>query len=136
MSPYGRLDTKAKKDSVRRNFFRGGRNTILTKRRISLIRFLTKIPALDFATVNIKYQATYRWIGASRLAVELGNFLENGLQKGTVQLDLERLYQKSKWLRQLDVPSKAEDKERWKNRITKIRDSDDQDRQKCSAPAG
>ena len=123
--PYGRLDTKAKKDSVRRNFFRGGRNTIFNQTaNFSYTVPTNKIPALDFATVNIKYQATYRWIGASRLAVELGNFLENGLQKeGTVQLDLNRLYQKSKWLRQLDVPSKAEDKERWKNRITKIRDS-------------
>ncbi|RYZ96956.1 MAG: cell surface protein SprA, partial [Sphingobacteriaceae bacterium] len=72
----------------------------------------------------LKYQAAYRWIGASRLAVELGNFLENGQQKeATVQLDFTRLYQKSKWLKQLEVPSKPEDKEKWKNRITKVTDS-------------
>ncbi|HNP54299.1 MAG TPA: cell surface protein SprA, partial [Ferruginibacter sp.] len=59
-----------------------------------------------------------------RLAVNLGNFLENGQQKeATLQMDFTRLYQKSKWLRQLDVPSKDEDKERWRNRITRVKDS-------------
>jgi cell surface protein SprA len=74
--------------------------------------------------MNLKYQASYRWIGASRLAVELGNFLENGQQKeATVQLDFNRLYQKSKFLKQLDVPSQKADKEKWKNRVTITRDS-------------
>jgi cell surface protein SprA len=62
-----------------------------------------KLPLLDWTTMNLRYQAGYRWIGASRLAVELGNFLENGQQKeATIQLDFNRLYQKSKYLRQLD----------------------------------
>ena len=37
--PFGRLDTKAKKDTVRRNFFAGGRNTFLPKQLIFLIQF-------------------------------------------------------------------------------------------------
>jgi cell surface protein SprA len=56
--------------------------------------------------------------------VELGNTLENGQQKeANMQLDFTRLYQKSKWLKQLDAVSTEEDKEKWKNRITKVKDS-------------
>jgi len=123
--PYGRLDTKEKRDSVWRNLFKGGRNTLFNQTiNLSYNLPTQKLPLLDWTTMNLKYQATYRWIGASRLAVELGNFLENGQQtEGTVQLDFNRLYQKSKWLKQLDQPSNKENKERWKNRITKVTDS-------------
>ncbi|MEJ7625332.1 MAG: cell surface protein SprA [Ferruginibacter sp.] len=123
--PFGRLDTKAKKDSVVRNLFKGGRNVLFYQTAAFSYTVPTnKLPLLDWTTVNLKYQASYRWIGASRLAVELGNLLENGQQKeGTVQLDFTRLYQKSKWLRQLDQPSNKEDKIKWKNRITRVSDS-------------
>jgi cell surface protein SprA len=123
--PYGRLDSKDKKDSVWRNLFKGGRNTIFNQTAsMSYTLPLSKIPLLDFVTANVKYQATYNWTGASRLAVNLGNFLENSQQKeATAQLDFNKLYQKSKWLRQLDAPSNKADKERWKNRWTKIKDS-------------
>ena len=123
--PIGRIDTRPKKDTVWRNLMKGGRNTLFNQTaNFSYTVPTAKFPLLDWTTVNLRYQATYRWIGASRLAVNLGNILENGQQKeGTVQLDLTRLYQKSKWLRQLDQPSNKEDKERWKNRITKVKDS-------------
>jgi len=123
--PFGRLDTKLKKDSVWRNFIKGGRNTLFNQTaNFSYTVPTNKLPLLDWTTVNLKYQANYRWIGASRLAVELGNIIENGVQKeATIQMDLTRLYQKSKWLKQLDVASKAEDKDRWKSRITKVKDS-------------
>jgi cell surface protein SprA len=123
--PAGRLDTKEKKDSLWRNLMKGGRNTTFNQAaNFSYTVPTSKLPALDWTTVNLRYQASYRWIGASRLAVNLGNFLENGQQKeGTLQLDLNRLYQKSKWLKQLDQVSKKEDKERWKKRITIVKDS-------------
>ncbi|RYD86835.1 MAG: cell surface protein SprA, partial [Sphingobacteriales bacterium] len=123
--PIGRIDTKEKKDSVRRNFLKGGRNTIFNQTGSFGYTLPTaKFPLLDWTTINVKYQATYRWIGASRLAPELGNFLENGQQsEATAQLDFTRLYQKSKFLRQLDVPKNIEDREKWRNRITKVRDS-------------
>jgi cell surface protein SprA len=123
--PMGRIDSKAKKDSVIRNLLKGGRNTLFNQTaNFSYSLPTSKLPLIDWTTINVKYQATYRWIGASRLAVELGNTLENGQQReANVQLDFTRLYEKSKWLKQLDVPSKAEDKEKWKNRITKVKDS-------------
>lgn len=101
-------------------FIERGRNTVFNQTaNFSYTLPTTKLPLLDWTTVNLKYQASYRWIGASRLAVELGNFLENGQQKeATVQLYFNKLYEKSKWLKSLDLPSNKENKERWKNRIT------------------
>jgi cell surface protein SprA len=123
--PSGRLDTKEKKDTVWKKFMRGGRNTTYNHSANFTYTLPTaKFPLLDWTTMNVSYQATYNWIGASRLAVNLGNFIENGQQKeGTAQLDFTRLYQKSKWLRQLEQPSNKEDREKWRNRITKVKDS-------------
>ncbi len=104
--PYGRLDTKAKKDTVSRNFFSGGRNTVFNQTvNFSYNVPLSKLPVTDWMNLHLDYTATYNWIGASRLAVNLGNFLENGQQENaTLQLDFLRLYSKSKWLRALDQP--------------------------------
>ncbi|MBX2887148.1 MAG: cell surface protein SprA [Ferruginibacter sp.] len=123
--PAGRLDSKEKKDSVWHNLLKGGRNTMYTQTaNFSYTLPTSKIPVLDWTTINLKYQAMYSWIGASRLAVDLGNFLENGQQKeATLQLDFNRLYQKSKYLKQLDAPSKIEDRDKWRSRITKVKDS-------------
>jgi cell surface protein SprA len=123
--PFGRIDTKQKKDSLWKNLLKGGRNTLYNQTAsFSYTLPTSKVPLLDFVTANVKYQSTYRWIGASRLAANLGNFLENGQQKeGTVQMDFNRLYIKSKFLRQLDAPKNIADKERWKNRWTKVQDS-------------
>ncbi len=123
--PYGSIDTKEKRDSVWSNLLKGGRNTVYKQAaNFSYTLPLSKIPLLNFVTANVKYGTTYNWIGASRLATNLGNILENGQQKeGIVQMDFNKLYQKSKWLRQLDAPSNKADQERWRNRWTKITDS-------------
>lgn len=123
--PEGRLDTKAKKDTVWRNLFKGGRNTTYNHTANFTYTLPTsKLPLLDWTTVNLRYQASYSWIGASRLAVELGNIIENGQQsEATAQLDFNRLYQKSKWIRQLEVPSNKADQEKWRARITKYKDT-------------
>ena len=104
--PYGQLDTKAKRDTVRRNLFAGGRNTVFTQTiNFSYNVPLNKFPLTDWTTLRLGYTANYQWIGASRLAVNLGNFLENGQQEeANLQLDFTRLYSKSKWLRALDQP--------------------------------
>ena len=123
--PAGRIDTKEKKDSIWKNLFDGGRNTLFNQNAIFAYTLPTqKLPLLDWTTMQVNYQAGYRWVGASRLAVELGNILENNTTQGaTVQLDFNRLYQKSKYLRQLDQPKNIADKEKWKNRWSKVTDS-------------
>jgi len=103
--PFGRIDTKEKRDSVRKNFLKGGRNVIYKQTANASYNLpLSKIPALDWTTARFNYSTTYNWIGASRLAVNLGNVIENSQQRiFTGQLDFNRLYSKSKWLRALDV---------------------------------
>ena len=104
--PAGRLDTRSKKDSLWSNLLKGGRNTLYSQTaNVSYTLPTAKFPLLDWTTVNLKYQATYRWIGASRLAVELGNILENGQsQEATAQLDFMKLYSKSKFFRAIEQP--------------------------------
>ena len=123
--PEGRLDTKQKKDTVWRNLLKGGRNTTYTHAANFTYTLPTaKFPLLDWTTVNLRYQASYNWIGASRLAVELGNIIENGQQsEATAQFDFTRLYQKSKWLKQVEQPSNKADQEKWRARITKYKDT-------------
>ncbi|MBX9784475.1 MAG: cell surface protein SprA [Chitinophagaceae bacterium] len=103
--PFGRIDTKQKKDSVRNNFLRGGRNVIYRQTANASYNFpVAKIPALDWTTARFNYATTYNWIGASRLAVNLGNTVENSQQRiFTGQLDFMRLYSKSKFLRSLET---------------------------------
>ncbi len=123
--PAGRIDTKEKRDSLLRNLFAGGRNTLFNQMAtFSYTLPINKIPLLDFVSANVKYQAGYHWTGASRIAANLGNLLENNQQsEGTLEMDFTKLYSKSKFLRQLDAPSNKADKEKWKNRWTKIKDS-------------
>ena len=104
--PYGRLNTQAKRDTVANNFFSGGRNTVFNQTvNLSYNVPLNKLPLTDWINLHLDYTATYNWIGASRLAVNLGNFLENGQQENaTLQMDFLRLYSKSKWLRAVDQP--------------------------------
>ncbi|MEP6675203.1 MAG: cell surface protein SprA [Ferruginibacter sp.] len=104
--PYGRLDTKEKRDTVRRNFFAGGRNVLYNHTaNFSYTLPTSKFPLIDWTTINLKYQATYRWIGASRLVPELGNILENGQQQeASMQLDFTKLYNKLKFFRIIDQP--------------------------------
>ncbi|MEI8059017.1 MAG: cell surface protein SprA, partial [Ferruginibacter sp.] len=123
--PSGRLDDKLKKDSVWKNFMKGGRNTVYNQTANFTYTLPTaKFPLLDWTTMNVSYQAMYHWMGASRLAVNLGNIIENGQQQeGSLQMDFTRLYNKSKWLRQLEQPSNLEDREKWRHRITKVKDT-------------
>jgi cell surface protein SprA len=99
--PFGHIDTDEKKDSVRKNFWDGGRNTHYHQEAtISYNLPTSKLPLLDWTTVRATYTAKYDWVAASLLAKEQGNTLINGQVKNlTADLDLERLYSKWKFLR-------------------------------------
>lgn len=104
--PFGRLNTPEKRDTVKRNFWSGGRNVAFNQTvNLAYTVPLSKFPVTDWATLQLQYNATYRWIGASRLAVDLGNLLENGQQEeANLQLDFNKLYSKNKWLRSVNQP--------------------------------
>jgi len=102
--PFGRIDTKAKKDSIQRNFLKGGRNTIYNQGAdITYTLPTSYFPLLDWTTVNVAYRSTYNWIAASRLALNLGNTIQNSGQTGaTMELNMTQLYNKSRLLRAVE----------------------------------
>ena len=102
--PFGRIDNSAKKDSVRKNFLNGGRNTLYQQK--ALLNYtipLNKFPFSDWITARYSYGTSYSWIGASRIAINLGNTIENSQENNfNAQFSFGNLYAKSKWLRALD----------------------------------
>ncbi len=123
--PAGQLDTKAKRDTIRTNFFKGGRNTNYTQKAIASYTLpLSKVPLLDFTNVRYSYTTTYSWIGASRLqrdlGINLGNTIENSQENNVNgEFDFTRIYQKFRILKALDedpapstdVKTKKDDKD-------------------------
>jgi len=105
--PYGALDTKAKKDSVWRNFWKGGRTfTFQQKSVLSYNIPLDKLPLTDWIRAQYNFSTSYNWIAANLLARDLGNIAENSRQQ-TLQADIDftRLYNKSGFLRKANEES-------------------------------
>ncbi len=102
--PFGRIDSKEKKDTVRENLFKGGRNTMYQQKAVLNYNLpLNKLPFADWITARYSYGTSYNWIGASRLAIGLGNTIENSQENNlNAQFNFASLYAKSKWLRALD----------------------------------
>ena len=102
--PNGRIDTKEKRDSVRGNFFNGGRNTLYQqKATLNWDIPLSKLPITDWISARSSFGTSYNWIGASRVAINLGNTIENSQENNlNTQFSFGNLYAKSKWLRAID----------------------------------
>ena len=111
--PFGALNTKEKRDSVKNNFLDGGRNTLYQQRAVmSYTLPLSKFPLTDWITARYSYSTSYNWIGASRLALSLGNTLENSQENNfNGDVDFTRLYAKSRWLRSLDNAANQKQKQ-------------------------
>ncbi len=102
--PFGRIDTKAKKDTVKENFFKGGRNTLYQQKATLNYNIpFNKFPLTDWINARYSYGTSYNWVGASRIAINLGNTIENSQENNlNAQFNFATLYAKSKWLRALD----------------------------------
>ncbi|MFN4893080.1 MAG: cell surface protein SprA [Bacteroidota bacterium] len=99
--PAGRIDTDAKKDSVRSNLFKGGRNTNYAQDVTVNYNVPTnKIPLLSWTSIRASHNTKYNWLTASLLAKPQGNTLSN-TQTRTLngELKFEDLYNKSRFLR-------------------------------------
>ncbi|HRO70451.1 MAG TPA: cell surface protein SprA, partial [Chitinophagaceae bacterium] len=103
--PFGRIDTDSKKDTIKKNIFKGGRNTQYSQQATLSYNVPTeKFPLLDWTTLRASYSAQYNWLAASLLARELGNTLSN-TQTRTIngELNFEQLYNKSRFLRAINT---------------------------------
>ena len=105
--PYGLLDTKAKRDTVSHNFWKGGRNTLYQQKAVLSYNFpLNKLPLTDWINAKYSYSTGYNWIGASILALNLGNTLENSQENSfNGEFDFTHLYSKSRWLNAVNTPA-------------------------------
>ncbi|HEY8734798.1 MAG TPA: cell surface protein SprA, partial [Puia sp.] len=104
----GRLD-KTQRKQMWNNFWKGGR-TIQYSQTANLTYTVptTKIPALDWTTLRLGYGSSYQWTGASTLAVQFGNSLNNTQKKdASGDLNFTRLYAKSRLLRELDIQTSS-----------------------------
>jgi cell surface protein SprA len=108
--PFGRIDTKEKKDSIRKNFFKGGRTTHFGQDvTITYLLPTQKLPLLDWTAIHATYKARYDWDAASLLATNLGNTLINGQTRNvTGEFNFDQLYRKSKLLRLINTDGPIE----------------------------
>jgi cell surface protein SprA len=123
--PFGRIDTKEKIDTVRQNFYKGGRNTLYQqKATLGYALPLNKLLLTDWISARYAYTTTYNWIGASRLALNLGNTIENSQENNfNAQFTFAGLYAKSKWLRALDNVPLPKPKPDPAKRVTDVKDA-------------
>ena len=105
--PVGRIDTKDKKQQIKDNLFKGGRNTsFMQEVTVSYNVPTNKIPLLDWTSIRANYNTRYNWLASSLLpeARALGNTLSN-TQTKTIngELKFEELYNKWRFLRAVNT---------------------------------
>lgn len=110
--PQGKIDNKAKKDSIWKNVFTLGRMTHYQQTtNITYNLPLNKIPILNWISVSARYNASYSWDGAALSMTELGNTVENSntksLNGGVTMLTL---YNKIGYLKKLNSETQTKNK--------------------------
>ncbi len=105
--PYGRLNTKEKKDSLWGRIKTFGHTTSYIQTFNSSYNVpLAKLPMTDWITMRLGYSANYSWTGAPPIAYDLGNTIGNTHTKTvTGELNLTQLYNKNRWLKALNTKS-------------------------------
>jgi len=104
--PFGELDTREKRDTLRSNFFDLGRlNTFNQTVNANYSLPLRKIKLLDWATVTTRYSANYEWRNAPPAYETLGNTIQNSRTIGVnSNLNFISLYNKSEFLKKVNRP--------------------------------
>jgi cell surface protein SprA len=121
--PFGRLNTPAKQDSVKKNLFKGGRTTHYSHSgTLSYTLPTTKFPVLDWTTIRASYTAKYDWIAASLLAKNLGNTILNGQTRSiNGEFSFDQLYNKWKFLRTAAAQAPAPRQPKQKGDTAKVK---------------
>lgn len=102
--PQGRVDTRAKKDTVWHSFGRGGKmNDFTQNMNVSYQIPINKIPIFSFITSSVSYGSTYAWTASAEAVSYLGNSLENtNTKRLNAVANFTNLYNKSKYLRKVN----------------------------------
>ncbi len=105
LEPYGAIDTKEKKDTIKQNLLGFGENMVFRQQfNINYTVPLNKIPILDFVTLSYRYGGTYTWNRKPFAADEkIGNTIQNTNTKNyTANLNMISLYNKIPYLRRIN----------------------------------
>ena len=99
--PYGFIDTKEKKDSIRKNFWSFGRNIGYEHNfNVSYSVPTQLFPFLDWLTIRTRYGSTLSWQASSLAFTDWGNLLQNSRNyQITGDVNFKTLYQKAKFLK-------------------------------------
>ncbi|MCX8144328.1 MAG: cell surface protein SprA [Bacteroidia bacterium] len=116
LEPYGAIDTKDKKDSVKQEFKRGGTTTDFKQTmNLNYQVPLNLIPYLEFINLSYKYTGNYQWTRRPFAAADtIGNVIQNSNnQNWTANFSMTMLYGKIKFIDKMvkgtlfDKPTKS-----------------------------
>jgi cell surface protein SprA len=124
--PEGALDTKAKKDSVRRNFWKFGRNIGYDHIfNASYNLPLQLFPSLDWMNVRTRYSASYGWLAAPLALSSLGSTIRNSQDyQITADVNFKNLYAKAKFLKPYTTPDVRKTKQEYTDALSKYKEAD------------
>lgn len=138
--PYGALNTEAKKDSVRKDFFTFGRmrdfNQIINTNYT--IPF-DKVGVLNWISSSVRYTANYGWLQAPPSYRELGNTIQNSNELNiNSQFNMVNLYNKIPLLKRINTgqKKKAADKPKEGNNSNSAETNKNQKKEKQSFGTG
>ncbi|RPG60222.1 MAG: cell surface protein SprA [Flavobacteriales bacterium TMED191] len=120
--PYGRIDTKQKRDSLFSNIFSLGRPT--EYHHNFDIRYnlpISKIPILSWINTSVNYDAGYDWRSSSLAAEDFGNTIQNNNStRVNTQFNLTSLYNKVPFLKKMLSTNNSQDRSRINSRSQNI----------------
>jgi cell surface protein SprA len=116
--PYGKIDTKAEKDSVWKNLRGLGRVKVYNQTANLNYTLPTKqIPFLDWVTVRAQLNTSYNWNAAALNTTFLGNTIKNSQQRQlNGDFNFESLYNQSKYLKKINTPKGTKPKKKVSSR--------------------
>jgi len=113
--PEGNIDTQEKRDSIKTNLRNLGRMKNFNQNVTATYRLpLDKFPMTDWTSADVRYSAGYTWTAGSFLQADtLGNTIQNSRERGAnSKLDLVKLYNKVKFLKEINSPSRRTSRSR------------------------
>ncbi len=108
--PFGKIDTDEKRDSIKTNLLKFGRNTHYNHTaNISYTLPLKNVKALDWINVRTKYGSSYDWLTVRPFTADsIGNTIQNGQnQQVNVDFKMNTLYSKVKFLKKYAQTSRS-----------------------------
>ncbi len=131
--PFGDLDTKEKKDVLWNNLKSFGRMKNFDQNISFTYRIpLNKFPVTDWINADARYSVGYSWnagawstIDSLNLQLVLGNIAQNNREMGiTGKVDFVKLYNKWKFLREINTPPRRSSRSRTRTRPEIVQKSD------------